>query len=66
MFKHFNLRFFEVSKETGRKLTEEEKAQGVSTEKRALINIVIDDGTETMRAVFFNENLICFGFKRFR
>ena len=29
----------------------------VSAEKRALINIVLDDGTETIRAVLFHENL---------
>ena len=29
----------------------------VSAEKRALITIVLDDGTETMRAVLFHENL---------
>jgi replication factor A1 len=53
----FPLRFFEVNKETGKKITEEEKAQGVLFEKRALINIVLDDGTESIRAVLFHENL---------
>src|SRR4030042_2321553 len=59
----FQPRFFEVSKETGRKMTEDEKAQGVPTDKRALINIVIDDGTETMRTVLFNEDLSSLGLK---
>ncbi len=53
----FEPRFFEVNKETGRKPTEDERAKGVPLEKRALINIVLDDGTETMRAVLFHESL---------
>jgi ssDNA-binding replication factor A large subunit len=59
----FQPRFFEVSKETGRKITEEEREKGIPTEKRALINVVIDDGTETIRAVLFNENLSPLGLK---
>jgi replication factor A1 len=59
----FQPKFFEVSKETGRKMTENEREQGIPTEKRALINIVIDDGTESMRAVLFNENLSNLGLK---
>ena len=53
----FEPRFFEVNKETGKKITEQEKSNGVESEKRALINIVIDDGTETIRTVLFHENL---------
>ncbi len=53
----FPPRFFEVNKSTGKKITEEEKAQGISFEKKALINIVLDDGTESIRAVLFHENL---------
>jgi hypothetical protein len=53
----FEPRFFEVNKETGRKITEEEREKGIQPEKRALINIVIDDGTETIRAVLFHESL---------
>lgn len=59
----FQPRFFEVNKQTGKKLTEEEKAQGVPTDRRALINLVLDDGTETMRAVLFNETLSSIGLK---
>ena len=59
----FQPKFFEVSKETGRKMTENEREQGIPTERRALINIVIDDGTESMRAVLFNENLSALGLK---
>ncbi len=53
----FEPRFFEVNKETGKKLTDDERARGIPTEKRALINIVIDDGSETIRAVVFHEQL---------
>jgi hypothetical protein len=59
----FQPKFFEVSKETGRKMTENEREKGVPTEKRALINIVIDDGTESIRTVLFNENLSHLGLK---
>jgi len=59
----FQPRFFEVSKETGRKLTEDEKARGAPTDKRALINLVIDDGTESIRSVLFNENLSSLGLR---
>jgi ssDNA-binding replication factor A large subunit len=53
----FEPRFFEVNKETGRKVTEEEKANGAITEKRAILNIVVDDGTENIRAVLFHEKV---------
>jgi hypothetical protein len=59
----FQPKFFEVSKETGRKMTENEREKGVPAEKRALINIVVDDGSGTMRAVLFNENLSALGLK---
>ena len=51
----FDPRFFEVSTKTGRKVTEDELAEGVPTEKRAILNVVMDDGTDTMRAVMFHE-----------
>ncbi len=57
----FQPKFFEVSKETGRKITEEEISKGVPKEKRALINFVIDDGTESIRSVIFNDNLPSLG-----
>lgn len=53
----FDPKFFEVNKETGRKMTEEDKAAGKEVEKRSLINVMIDDGTENMRAVMFHENV---------
>ncbi len=59
----FEPRFFEVNKETGRKPTEEERSQGIPLEKKALINIVLDDGTETIRAVVFHDNLPGLGLK---
>jgi len=37
----------------------------VPSEKRALINIVIDDGTETIRSVLFHENLSSLGLTEF-
>lgn len=51
----FNPRFFNANIETGRKATEEDIANGAATEKRAILNIVIDDGTENTRAVLFQE-----------
>ena len=59
----FEPKFFYVCPECRKKATPE--ADGfvcaehgkVSAEKRALITIVLDDGTETMRAVLFHENL---------
>jgi len=53
----FDPKFFEVNKETGRKLTEEERSNGATPEKRSLINVMIDDGTENIRAVMFHENV---------
>ena len=59
----FEPKFFYVCPECRKKAVQE--ADGfvcaehgkVSAEKRALITIVLDDGTETMRAVLFHENL---------
>lgn len=51
----FDPRFFIANTGTGKKATEEEIASGVQTEKRAILNIVIDDGTENIRAVLFHE-----------
>jgi replication factor A1 len=56
-------RFYDANKETGKKITEEERANGVVPEKRGIINIVIDDGTETIRAVLFNDNLANLGLR---
>ncbi|HIH52411.1 hypothetical protein COV77_01490 [Candidatus Pacearchaeota archaeon CG11_big_fil_rev_8_21_14_0_20_30_13] len=51
----FDLRFFNANVQTGKKATEEEISSGVATEKKAILNLVLDDGTENIRAVFFNE-----------
>ena len=61
----FDLKFFNANTETGRKVTEEEIASGVPTEKRAILNVVIDDGTENMRAVLFSENAQKMGMTEF-
>jgi len=51
----FDPRFYEADLETGKKVSEEDKAKGVASEKRAILNVVIDDGTENTRAVLFHE-----------
>ncbi|MBS3084378.1 hypothetical protein J4411_00500 [Candidatus Pacearchaeota archaeon] len=51
----FSPRFFNANLETGKKATEGEISSGIPTEKRAILNIVIDDGTENTRAVLFHE-----------
>ena len=59
----FEPKFFHICPECRKKATQETDGFScaehgkVSTEKRALITIVLDDGTETMRAVLFHENL---------
>lgn len=63
----FDPRFFYVCSECGKKAVS--GAEGficqehgkVVAEKRALMNLVIDDGTETIRAVVFNEGIAGFG-----
>lgn len=51
----FDPRFYEANKETGKKITEDELAAGIPSEKKAILNVVIDDGTENIRAVMFHE-----------
>jgi replication factor A1 len=51
----FEPRFYDANVETGKKITEEELANGVPSEKKAILNVVIDDGTDTIRAVMFHE-----------
>jgi ssDNA-binding replication factor A large subunit len=53
----FEPRFFEVSAETGRKMTDEEKEKRAKVEKRALLGVVLDDGSETMRGVIFGKEI---------
>jgi len=61
----FDPRFFEANLETGKKVTEEELASGIPTEKRAIWNLVIDDGTESIRAVLFHENVQALGLNEY-
>ena len=64
---NFEPRFFHVCPECRKKVVS--GAEGfmcaehgkVNEEKRALISIVIDDGTETMRCILFHEQLIPLG-----
>lgn len=59
----FDPRFFEVCPECGKKPNKDGETSVCEThgkiipEKRALLNVVIDDGTETIRAVLFHENV---------
>jgi len=53
----FEPRYFEVNPETGKKFTEADKNNGLTPKKRALLNVVLDDGTETIRSVLFGEKI---------
>jgi ssDNA-binding replication factor A large subunit len=59
----FEPRFFNVCPECKKKVIQEEESfickehNKVIPEKRALINLVLDDGTETIRAVLFHDSL---------
>jgi ssDNA-binding replication factor A large subunit len=55
----FEPRYFEVCPECGKKATDGTcQIHGkVQPNKRALLNIVLDDGTETVRSVIFGENI---------
>lgn len=59
----FDPRFFNVCPECKKKVTQEgdrflcAEHGKVTGEKRALINIIIDDGTETIRGAVFHDNL---------
>lgn len=59
----FEPRFFEVCPECGKKAVENKCEQHgvISPDKRALIGIVLDDGSENMRAVLFSEQIKQFG-----
>jgi ssDNA-binding replication factor A large subunit len=63
----FDPRFFNVCPECKKKVVSGEEGficvehQKVVPEKRALINIVIDDGTESIRSVLFNDALPSLG-----
>lgn len=53
----FEPRYFEVNPETGRKFTEEDKNNGLRPKKKALLNVTLDDGTESIRSVAFGEQI---------
>ena len=58
---NFEPKFFLANPETGKKATEEEIASGAPTEKKVIWNLVLDDGSESIRAVLFHENAQIFG-----
>jgi replication factor A1 len=53
----FEPRYFDVNPETGKKFTEADKNNGLKPKKRALLNITLDDGTETLRSVLFGDQI---------
>ena len=53
----FEPRYFEVNPETGKKFTDADKNNGLRSKKRALLNIILDDGTETIRSVIFGDEI---------
>ena len=60
----FEPRYFEVCPECGKRVFEDEcKIHGkVQGKKRALLNIVLDDGSETTRSVIFGDEIKNLGF----
>ncbi|MEK6875173.1 MAG: hypothetical protein AABX30_00655 [Nanoarchaeota archaeon] len=68
----FDLKFFDVCPECKKKLAYSESGElsclehgNVAPEKRALVNLVLDDGTATIRAVFFHDLLGKISFDNF-
>jgi ssDNA-binding replication factor A large subunit len=59
----FEPRYFEVCPECGKRVLDEEcKIHGkVLPKKRALLNLVLDDGSESIRCVLFGENILKLG-----
>jgi ssDNA-binding replication factor A large subunit len=57
--KAFEPRYFEVCPQCGKKAVNEEcRVHGkVTATKRALLNIILDDGTETIRSVIFGDEI---------
>ena len=55
----FEPRYFEVCPECSKKAVEGKCVEhgAVEAKKRALLNVVLDDGTETIRCVFFGEQI---------
>jgi replication factor A1 len=67
----FEPRFFYVCPECGKKAVQEGEIftcaehGKVAAQKKALLNIIIDDGTETIRTVAFHDNLAGLGISEF-
>lgn len=63
--KAFEPRYFEVCPECGKKVVDDEcKTHGkTKPQKRALLTLVIDDGSETIRSVAFMEQIYSLGLK---
>ncbi len=59
----FEPRLFEVCPECGKRVIEEEcKIHGkIVPKKRALLNVVLDDGTDSIRSVLFGDNIYQLG-----
>jgi len=53
----FEPKYFEVNPESGKKFTEADKNNGLQPQKRALLNITLDDGTGTIRSVIFGDEI---------
>lgn len=60
----FDPRYFEVCPDCGRKVVDESCGTHgkVTPKRRALLNIVLDDGTESLRSVLFGDNILQLGF----
>lgn len=68
----FDLRFFYVCSECKKKALNQEDGSyscaehgAITPEKRALLNIILDDGSETIRGVVFHDNLSIFGLNNY-
>jgi hypothetical protein len=67
----FEPRFFYVCPECGKKAIQEGEIftcaehGKIVAEKKALLNVIIDDGTETIRTVAFHDNLVGLGITEF-
>ena len=60
----FDPRYFEVCPDCGRKVVDEACATHgkVTPKRRALLNLVLDDGTESLRSTLFGEHILQLGF----
>ncbi len=59
----FDPRYFEVCPECGKKVVDEECAVHgtVTPKKRALLNVILDDGSESLRSVLFGDQIYLLG-----